>query len=177
MIEERQGMAETRKSTNGATEQTVETGRETVDAAAGVVQEAAVVGLDGIRRTADQFTRALGLTGQESEAVTCQASENIGVLAESGAVLVRGMQDVSFEWLTLSQNRFRKNIDALTQLARCRSLPDFVAVQSELMRDHWQQMIEGSRRIAERSLEVANEAAQKISAEAKQAADRTRKAA
>jgi prophage DNA circulation protein len=60
---------------------------------------------------------------------------------------------------------------------RCRSIPDFVAVQSELMRDNWQQMIEGSRRIAERSIQVANEAAQKISTETKQAADRTSRAA
>jgi hypothetical protein len=170
-------MAETRKNASDAINETTEAGRETVDAAAGVVQEAAVVGLDGVRRMADQFTRALGLAGQDSEVVTRQASENLGALAETGTVLARGMQDVSREWLTLSQQGLQKNIEGLTQLVRCRSMQDFVAVQSELMRNNWHFMIDVSRQIAERSIEVANEATQKISAETKQATGRTRNAA
>jgi hypothetical protein len=106
----RQEMADTRKHTSQAINQTADAGREAVDAAAGAAQEAALVGLDGIRRATDQFTRAVGLAGQESEAVTRQASENFGALTETGTVLARGMQDVSREWLTLSQNRFQKNV-------------------------------------------------------------------
>jgi hypothetical protein len=109
--------------------------------------------------------------------VTRQASENLGALAETGTVLARGMQDVSREWLTLSQHGLQKNIEGLTRLARCRSMQDFVAVQSELMRNNWHYMIDVSRQIAERSIEVANEAAQTINTETKQATGRTRKAA
>jgi hypothetical protein len=50
-------------------------------------------------------------------------------------------------------------------------------VQSELMRNNWHYMIDVSRQIAERSIEIANEATKKISSEAKQTAGRTRKAA
>ena len=170
-------MADARKNASEAINETTEAGRETVDAAARVVQEVAVVGLDGVRRMTDQFTRALGLAGQDSEAVTRQATENLGALAETGTVLARGMQDVSREWPSLSQHGLQKNIEGLTQLARCWSMQDFVAVQSELMRNNWHYMIDVSRQIAERSIEVANEATQKISAEAKQAAGRARKAA
>jgi hypothetical protein len=170
-------MADTRKNASEAINETTEAGRETADAAAGVVQEAAVVGLDGVRRMTDQFTRALGLAGQDSEAVTRQASENLGALAETGTVLARGMQEVSREWLSLSQHGLQKNIEGLTQLARCRSMQDFVAVQSELLRNNWHYMIDVSRQIAERSIEVANEAAQTISSETKQSTGRTRKAA
>ncbi|WP_048707951.1 phasin family protein [Microvirga massiliensis] len=170
-------MAETRKNTSETVNETVEAGRETVETAADVVQEAAVVGLDGIRRATDQFTRALGLTGQESEALTRQASENLGALAETSTVLMRGMQDVSREWLTLSQHGLQKNIDGLTQLARCRSMQDLVAIQSELLRNNWHYMIDVSRQLAEHSIEIANEAAQTISSETKPAANRARKAA
>jgi hypothetical protein len=170
-------MAETRKNASEAINETTEAGRETVDAAAGVVQEAAVVGLDGVRRMTDQFTSAFGLCGRESEAVKRQASENLGALAETGTVLARGMQDVSREWLTLSQQGLQKNIEGLTQLVRCRSMQDFIAAQSDLLRKNWHYMIDVSRQIAERSIEIANEATQKIGSETQQTAERTRRAA
>ena len=68
-------------------------------------------------------------------------------------------------------------MDGLEQLVQCRSVQDLLAVQIELVRDNWQQMIENSRRLAERSVEVANEAAQKIGTETKRSADRSRRAA
>jgi hypothetical protein len=175
-----QAMADIRKNTSEAIDQTTDAGREAVRAAATVAQDAAVVGLDGVRRMTDQFTWAFGVAGRESEDVTRQASENLGALAETGTVLARGMHDVSREWLKLSRYGLQKNIEGLTQLARCRSMPDFVAVQSELLRNNWHYMIDVSRQLAERSIEIANEAAQTISSEAKQmavTADRARKAA
>ncbi|WP_046867185.1 phasin family protein [Microvirga massiliensis] len=170
-------MADSRKSTKQAANETTEAGREAVNTVADAAQEAAVIGLDGVRRVTERVTQALGVTGQESEAVTRQASENLGALTETGTVLARGLQEVSREWLTLSQHGLQKNIEGLTQLARCRTLQDLVAVQSELMRNNWHYMIDVSRQIAERSIEIANEAAQTINPETKQANGRGRKAA
>jgi hypothetical protein len=164
-----------------AGEQTARAGADIARRGAETVRDSLQSGLDTasetFQRVSNQFTRGLGLSDQNSEALTRQASENLGALAETGTVLARGMQDVSREWLTLSQHGFQKNIEELTQLVHCRSIPDFVAVQSDLMRKNWHYMIDVSRQIAERSLEVANEAAQKINNETKQAADRTRRAA
>jgi hypothetical protein len=170
-------MAETRKNANESMHEAADAGRETAEAVAGAMQEAAVMGLDGVRRVTEQVTQTLGVAGQDSEALARQASENLGALAETGTVLARGVQDVSREWLRLSQHGLQKNIEGLTQLVRCRTVPDFVAVQSDLMRDNWHYMIDVSRQLAERSIEVANEAAQKINNETKQAASRARKAA
>jgi hypothetical protein len=170
-------MTDTRKSVSEAVDGAKDAGQQAVDSAAGSAQEAAIVGLDGARRITEQFTRVLGLSGRESEAVARQASENLGALTETGTILARGFQDVSREWLTLSQHGVQKNIEGLTELARCRSLQDFVAVQSELMRNNWHYMIDVSRQIAERSIEIANEAAQTISSETRPAANRARKAA
>jgi hypothetical protein len=174
---EEQVMTNTQRNVSDTIDQTTDAAREGVRAATNDAQDATVVGLDSVRRMTDQFTRAFSLSGQENRALTRQASENLGALAETGTVLARGMQDVSREWLTLSQHGLQKNIEGLTQLARCRSMQDLVAVQSELMRNNWHYMIDVSRQIAERSIEIANEATQKISSETKQAADRARKAA
>jgi hypothetical protein len=170
-------MADTRNNASEAIDQSTEAGRDMVEAAAGVAREAAVVGLEGLRRVTDRFTWAFGFAGEDSEAVARQMSENLGVLAETGTVLGRGMEDVSREWLTLSQHGLQKNIEGLTELARCRSIQDLLAVQSELMRNNWRYMIDVSRQIAEHSIEIANEATQKIGSEPKRVSGRTRKAA
>jgi len=170
-------MADTRKNASEAVKESADAGREAVDAAATAAQDATVVGLDGVRRVTEQVTEALGIAGQKSEAVAHQASENLGALAETSTVLARGIQDVSREWLRLSQHGLQKNIEGLTQLARCRSIPDLAAVQTDLMRNNWHYMIDVSRWAAQCSIEIMNEAAEKIDSETKQAADRTRRAA
>lgn len=170
-------MTNTQKNVSDTIDQTTDAAREGVRAATNDAQEATGVGLDSLRRVTDQFTRAFSLTGQENKALTRQASENLGALLETSAVLARGMQDVSHEWLRLSQHGLQKNIEGLTQLARCRSMQDFVAVQSELLRNNWHYMIDVSRQIAERSIQVSDEATQKISSETREVADHARKAA
>jgi len=96
-------MADTRKSASEAVKESTDAGREAVDAAASAAQDATVVGLDGVRRVTEQVSQALGVAGQNNEAVH-QASENLGALAETSTVLAHGMQDVSREWLRLSQH-------------------------------------------------------------------------
>ena len=54
----------------------------------------------------------------------------------------------------------------MNQLARVRSVQDFVAVQSDLARDNLEQVIETNQRIAEASLRIAEEAARVIQAQA-----------
>jgi hypothetical protein len=55
--------------------------------------------------------------------------------------------------------------------------PRLAAVQTEIVRENLQEMIDNSRRIAERSMQVASEAARTITAEANEAADRFKRAA
>jgi hypothetical protein len=179
---------EAARTVRAVTDEITDAGEQTARAGADIARRGAETARDSLQsgldtttetfqRISNQFTRALGLSGQNSEALTRQASENLGALAETSTVLARGIQEVSREWLSLSQHGFQKNIEELTQLVRCRSIPDFIAAQSDLMRKNWHYMIDVSRQIAERSIEIANEATKKISSEAKQAAGRTRKAA
>ena len=54
----------------------------------------------------------------------------------------------------------------ISQIARVRSVQDFVAVQSDLARDNLEQVIETNKRIAETSLRIAEEAGRVIQAQA-----------
>ena len=136
-------------------------------------QDAMRSGLNSVsentRRFTDQVTQAYGITGEGREELTRQGAQNLEVFTQASAVLTRGVQDLSREWFRLTQERLQKNLDDFGTLARCRSLPDVMAAQSNLLRDNLEQTIEGTRRIAEVATRVANEAGQTLKAETRKA--------
>ena len=77
----------------------------------------------------------------------------------------------------LSQKRLQRNLDGLQALARCRSVTDVVEVQSSLLRDNLEQTIENSRRLAELTLQMADEAARTVTVQAGKTAERVSRAA
>lgn len=199
-------MASDRNRNNDQIEKTAEAGRNaarageqtvraTADAArrgAGTAQEASQAawqsGLNttaqGLQTITDRFTQALGFAGPQAEELARRASENIQAVSQASSVLAKSAQEISQEWLNLAQDRFAKNLEALNRLTGCRSVQDFVAVQSEIMRDRLGDTVESSRRLAEVSTRVANEAARVMQTEAdrnavtfERNADRARRAA
>jgi phasin family protein len=97
-------------------------------------------------------------------------------VAQCGAVLTRGAQDVSREWVKLAGERLQRNLEGLKELAQCRTLPDLIAVQNRLTRENMEHMLNNSRRIAEMSLQVASEASQ-VTGRTEESASRTRRVA
>ncbi len=75
------------------------------------------------------------------------------------------MQEISREWFSLAQDQFKRNMDGLTALTGCRSMQDFVGVQSDLVRDNLQHVINNSRRLSEVSGRVAQDATRAIQAQ------------
>ena len=114
------------------------------------------------QRINDQFTKVLGFNGPQSEELTRRSSQNLQAVSQASSVLARGAQEVSREVFGLVQDRLQENIDAVSRIAGTRSVQDFVAVQSDLVRDGLQQVIDTNKRIAEVSLRTADEAARAI---------------
>jgi phasin family protein len=144
--------------------------------AAHQTEDAVRTSIEGARRVTEEFSKTFGLTGQTDE-IARQATRNLEAITETGSILMRGFQDVSREWLELAQRRVQSNAEALGRLAQCRTLPDLAAVQSEIVRENMRQMIDNTRRIAEHSVQVAQEAARTITAETSRAAEQFRRAA
>jgi hypothetical protein len=65
----------------------------------------------------------------------------------------------------------------LQALARCRSMTDLVEVQSSLLRDNLEQTLENSRRLAELTLQMADEATKTVMVQADKTAERFNRAA
>src|SRR5918912_2156424 len=145
-----------------------ETVRQIMQSSLGMATQAA-------ERSADQYAQIFGLSSQEAAETAQQSARNIKAIAECNAVLARGFQNVSREWASLAQNRFRSNLDGFDAVLRSRSWSDLVAAQSSLARDNLELLVTNTRRLAELSIEVATEAAQKITAEAEEAVKHVRR--
>ena len=136
-----------------AIERASETARTGVREATDRAEDVMRTGIQSAQRVADEFGRVFGFGGQ-NEDLTRQATQNLEAITETGTILMRGFQDVSREWLELTQERLRKNAEGMAKLAQCRTLPDLAAVQSDLARDNLNQIIDLTRRMAERSMRL-----------------------
>jgi len=187
------------KDQNRAVDEAARTARTVTDEAARVGEQTARAGADimnrstetardvvgaglntatqTIQRATDQFTKVLGFSGPQAEQLAHRASENLQAVSQAHTVLARGFQEASHEWVNLAQERVTKNLEGLNRLAGTRSVQDFMAVQSDLVRDDLQRLIETNKRVAEVSVRVAEEAARIIQAQADKSAKQVRRAA
>src|SRR3954454_16231148 len=120
--------------------------RDVAGNATETVQSGVDAAVKGFERVSDQLTNVLGFSGPKGEELARQSSQNIEVVSKASTVLVRGFQDVSQELFGLAQERLKTNTEALNRIAQCRSVQDFLAVQTEIVRDNFQQLLSASRR-------------------------------
>jgi len=124
----------------------------------------------GFQNASDQFARDLGYSGEEGKRLARQSAQDVEAITKYGAVLAEAAQDSSRQWYGLAQRQWQRNLEGLSQLARCRSVQDFVAVHSGLVRESLQHMAEDGRTIAEISLRAVKDASKAIAATAPEGA-------
>jgi len=130
-----------------------------------------------VQQVTDDVTNTVqaGAEGAQVMARTMQEAVQTGL--STASELARGVQDVSREWFELSQKRLLKNLDGLSSLAQCRSVPDFMAVQTSLIRDNLEQTLDNSRRMAELTRQLADEAGRIVTAQSEKSLQRVSRAA
>src|SRR3954453_14106757 len=116
-----------------------------------------------VQNASDRFARTLGYSGEEGERLARQSGQNVEAITKFGTVLTQACQDTSRDWYGLAQKQLQRNLEGLSKLAHCRSVQEFAATQSGLVRESLQHVVEDSRSIAEGSLKAVNDAGKAVS--------------
>ena len=174
-------VAETAQRTNERTAEqtrriglaTAQAGEEVTKASAQMAQQNAEMlqntwrlGLDMattlVSRSTDQLGRTFGLTGDEAQKATERSARNAETIMYSASALANGMNGVSREYFAFLRHQVETSVDRMNELWRCRTPQDVAAVQTELVRDCIRSALESSRRMADMSLRVADDAGKHI---------------
>ncbi|ACL62349.1 phasin family protein [Methylobacterium nodulans] len=132
------------------------------------VQKSVETASQQAREAADRFTKTLGFSGEDSVRLARQSKQNLEAISRCGLVLTQAFQDVSRGWFGLAQKQFQHNLDGLNRLTRAKSLQEFTAIQSELVREGLQQMVQDSKAVTEISVRAVEEAGKTFSGVAQQ---------
>jgi len=115
------------------------------------------------REATDRFSRTLGYTGEGSERLAQKSKQNMEAVARCGTVLTQAFQVTSRIWLELSQKQWQRNLDGMNKLARARSVQEYSVVQSDLVREGLQSMVQDCKAITETSVRAMEEASKTFS--------------
>ena len=129
-----------------------------------------------LERARDQFARSLGFSTRDRQELERQSASTLKAVNDCSTILLRGVQEISREWITMAQQRFQKNLERAQAFSTCNTAQELFAAQAELVRANMQEMIENSRKIAETSATVADDAAQALKGK-KNTSPRLRRAA
>ena len=161
------GVASTVTAMAEGARRTASTTQETLRAGLGTASDIA-------QRSTAHVVELFSLSGKRTQNAAAQAAQGMEAVAQSSTALARGFQEVSRAMLEMTQIRFQRNVEALTALSRCRSVPEFVAAQAVLVRDKVALTLENSQRLTQLSMTVVREATGNVAAESP---DRPRRAA
>jgi phasin family protein len=169
-----------RRTTETTAEQTrrigqtaAEAGEDVARAGANLLQQNAELlqntwrfGLDtataAMGRSTDQLGRTLGLSGNEAQQAAERSARNAEGIFYSSAAATKLMSTMSQEYFEFVRRQIENTIDRMNELWRSRTPQDVVAVQSELMRDTVETALQSSRRMADMSLKLADDAAKHL---------------
>ena len=128
-----------------------------------VMQKSVETASQQARAAADRFTKTLGFSGENGERLARQYKQNMEAVTRCGTVLTQAFQDVSRSWFDLAQKQFQHNLDGMNKLVRAKSLQEFTAIQSDLVREGLQHMVQDSKAITETSARAVEEASKTFS--------------
>jgi phasin family protein len=116
-------------------------------------------------RSTEQFGRTLGVSGegvQQATKATERSARNAQTLLYTGTAAARMVGGMSQEYFQMVRHQVEKNMDHMNELWSCRTPQDFAAVQSDMVRETLETALQSSRRIADMSLKMADDAGKQI---------------
>jgi hypothetical protein len=116
-----------------------------------------------IEQSMQRFVRTFGIAGDNAQQATQQSARNVESIVQSGTVIAGGMQNISRELIDFARNRMEQNLQLADAVMGSRTPQEFMAAQSNLVRDNLEDFVRSMRRIAEISMLMADEASRRMS--------------
>ena len=129
------------KRPRGETEEAIERGAQAAE--------------EGVGRADEAMRRGVEDAAEQAR----QAADGLGAVMQSGAILAGAAQTASQEWLSYAHGAALRNIQAMGSLARCRTMRELMEAQSGRFAEEMDEFMQSSRRISERMLAAAQDAA------------------
>ena len=150
--------AEANSDTGGTLLAAVEAGSDSVRLIEQTVQEAVEDSTRAASEMGGRSLESLGRHGREALTLVDQMPDYVQAMARTNRILAGGAGTITLEWFGLRQERLLKNLEGMTDLLSCRTIPDFVSLQSSLVQGNVERMLENSQRLAQLTAQVAQEA-------------------
>ena len=150
--------AEANLDTGGTLLAAVEAGSDSVRLIEQTVQEAVEDSTRAASEMGGRSLESLGRHGREALTLVDQMPDYVQAMARTNRILAGGAGTITLEWFGLRQERLLKHLEGMTDLLSCRTIPDFVSLQSSLVQGNVERMLENSQRLAQLTAQVAQEA-------------------
>jgi len=121
-------------------------------------------------RSTEQIGRTLGLTGDEAQEAAERSARNAQSILYSATAASKAMSGMSQEYFALARHQMEHGMERIHELWNCRTPQDLAAVQSDLLRDAVGSVLESSRRVADMSVKLAEDATKRIEETVRRAA-------
>lgn len=142
---------------------------DTLRGEAEMIEHAAEGTAEAIQQGSEQVVQLFGRATEEAGELVQRASEDLRALSQSGEALRTGMRSITREWFDLSQARVQQNFDDLSAVFRSRTLADFVAAHSSMVRHNIEMMVENGQRMMRLSMRTTDKVKQPLEQRARQA--------
>src|SRR3954454_9571838 len=112
-------------------------------------------------RATEELGRTLGFSGneaQQAQQATERSTRNTETILYTSTAATKLMSGMSQEYFEFVRHQIEKSMDRMNELWRCRTPQDIAAVQSDLVRETVGSVLESSRRVADMSLKVSDDA-------------------
>jgi hypothetical protein len=157
--------AEAVPDTSGTLLAAIEAGPDSVRVVEQTVQEVVESSAQAPSELGGRSLDSVGRQGRETRTLFNRTPEYLQAMARSNRILAGGVGTITLEWFGLRQERLLKNLEGMTDLLSCRTIPDLVSLQSSLVRSNVDRMLENSQRLAQLTAQVAQEATQTLTAQ------------
>lgn len=116
-----------------------------------------------VEQSMQRFARTFGIAGDNAQQATQQSARNVESIVQSGTIIAGGMQSISRELIDFARKRMEQNLQIADTVMGSRTPQEFIAAQSNLVRDNLEDFVRSMRRIAEISVQMAEEASRRMS--------------